>query len=159
MVIRGKSLFQCIEMSIFACSSDLRKHLQQKTPVIGYKPPYLPEKTTEFREKTGIALPVPRDGRIRLSFDLPWLWEYEAHIMSLDTEKGLTPEDKEKLRKALESKMENIETFHKKLCESGDFYILDINLTNQDTQVATYRPGPVSNPEDSGWLVLMIAPL
>lgn len=120
-----------------------------KTQVIGYKPPYLLEETTEFREKTGIALPIPRDGRIRLSFDLPWHWEYEAHMMSLDTEKGLTPEDKGKLRKALESKMEKIETFHKKLCESGDFYVLDINPTKQDTELATYRPRPVSDLEDS----------
>jgi hypothetical protein len=158
MVIGGKCLFQSSKTSIFVCSSDLRKHLQQNTPVIKYEPPYLPEKTTEFREKTGIALPVSRDGRIRLSFDLPWLWEYEAEIRSFDTEK-----DKGKLRKALESKMEEIEKFYNKLCdESGDFYILDINLTNQDTKLATYRPGPVFDPEDSdrvGRLVLMIAPL
>ena len=144
-------LFLCSEMSISACSSDLCKYLQQKTPVIGYKPPYLPEKTTEFREKIGITLPVPRDGRIRLSFDLPWLWEYEAHLMSLDTKKG---EDKEKLRKAVESKMEKIETFYKEFRESGYFCILDINLTNQDIELA------VSGAEDSDWverLVLMIA--
>jgi hypothetical protein len=153
MVIGGKCLFQSNEMSIFVCLNDLRKHLQQKTRVIRYEPPYLPEKTTEFLEKTGIALPVPRDGRIRLSFDLPWLWEYEAEIRPVNTEKD---NENEKFRKALESKMEEIEKFYQKLKKSGDFCILDINLTNEDTKSAIYRPGPISRVER---LVLMIAPL
>jgi hypothetical protein len=83
-------------------------------------------------------------------------------MMSLDTGKELTSEDKGKLQKAFESKIQPIKTFHKDLYESGDFYILDINLMNQDTILALYRPGSAyvqMHPTQEGRLVLMIAPL
>ncbi|KAL5313133.1 hypothetical protein ACEPPN_018866 [Leptodophora sp. 'Broadleaf-Isolate-01'] len=108
-------------------------------------------------KEMGIAWSIPRDGRIRLSFDLGWLTKFEDSMHHWDAEEP-TSERKEKSRKALESKMRTIKEFHNNLRKSGDFCIVDSNLANPDPVLAIYRPG-YSNVEvyqtKSNRLVLM----
>lgn len=82
----------------------------------------------------GIAWSIPRDGRIRLSFDRVWL------RMFVNTIEGFARVP-EMSTKTLESMMERIKDFHGKLKTSGDFCVLDSDVTSEDPILAMYKPG------------------
>jgi hypothetical protein len=99
----------------------------------------------------GIAWSIPRDGRIRLSFDLHWLGKFINLTGEGDQRKGpmirTIKEFKALYDKRLEQRI------------SVDFCILDSNLTNQDHVLHIYRPGSsgtVVHPTQNNRLVLAI---
>jgi hypothetical protein len=85
-------------------------------------------------KEMGVAWDIPRDGRIRLSFDLGWLGKF------VDKMAGLRPHRNEP-SVTLKSMMQTIKKFYGKLGELVDFCILDTNLKDSGPVLAIYRPG------------------
>lgn len=112
----------------------------------------------------GIALAVPRDGRIRLTFDVRLLWMYEkckSEVrMHLQPSKCLEEtryytEEIPRLKGRVAIKLEKLHTFDRLIREYGDFCILDIDPEFPDGNAhAVYRAG---RPRDQRF-ILMIDP-
>jgi hypothetical protein len=81
---------------------------------------------------------VPRDGRIVLAFDLPWLWIYEKYKVQIE-ELSLFTRQGIELRGKVESKMKNLKEFDKAMRKFGDFGILDSDPSKLEIGPAVYR--------------------
>jgi hypothetical protein len=106
--------------------------------------------TTTLERCLGTALSVPRDGRIRLTFDLSWLWTYEQHIVRVLNEKR---DEKQRTREAVLSKIESLRRFDKAMRELGDFCVFDSDPSNPGSDPVVYRLGPgnirpIENPKN-----------
>lgn len=110
----------------------------------------------------GIALAVPRDGRIRLTFDVNLLWMYEkckSEVrMHLQPSKFLEEtryytEEIPRLKGRVAAKLEKLHKFDGLMREYGDFCILDMDPGDPDGNVhAVYRAG---RPRDQRFIFMI----
>jgi len=93
----------------------------------------------------GIAMLIPHDGRIKLTFYLPWQWKYEELQMRLEEltppERELTQEEVERLQEKVVRKMQDLRRLDKEMRKLGDFCILDTDFGHQDPVQVVYRLG------------------
>jgi hypothetical protein len=97
--------------------------------------------STAILEELGIPFHVPRDGRMVLTFDLPWLWVYERYQMQIKTVSVVTPHETPKLKGDVESRMTNLKEFDNAMRLFGNFCILDGGLSDLGIGPAVYRLG------------------
>jgi hypothetical protein len=79
---------------------------------------------------------VPRDGRIILTFDLPWLWIYEKYKLQFEKLSVLTQQE---IREKVEPKVKNLKELGEAMQKFGDFYILDSDPLEPEIGPVLYR--------------------
>jgi hypothetical protein len=83
---------------------------------------------------------VPRDGRIILAFDMPWLWISEKYKMQIENSSLFTGHEIG-LQEKVELRMKNLKRFDEVMRDFGEFAILDSDPSKLEIGPAVYRHG------------------
>jgi hypothetical protein len=78
---------------------------------------------------------VPRDGRIILTFDLPWLWIYEKYKLQFEKLSVLTQQE---IREKVEQKVKNLKEHGEAMRKFGFFCIFDSDPLKPENGPAIY---------------------